>query len=369
MTSTATGRGFTAQLLLLLRTYAEKRASGLLTLRSKRGTKKVFFHEGDLVAVASAEAGERLGNYLVGWGFVSAAQLDKLLEDQRSDARGLGELAVARRILDREAMCRLLRIRAEDALFDLARWEHAEFHFAPVPDLGRAYLELRLPVKALLADLERLVAAWRLIGERVPGRQDVPVVELPQEFRTLSMTEADVLRLVDGRRSLAEVANTCRISQLEVSMVLHQHARDGLVRFSYRAEPAAASLGWPELLREAETALALADLIEAHNHLCRALATGDTSRELQERALEIEERLRAALSVSENDTPRVAGAVADRTTLAAEELALLELVDGHRELREILDRLGGDRMRNLLVAQALVQCGILALAAPAAARS
>ena len=360
-TFSPTGNVAADRLVAVLRALATLKRTGSLTAHGSRGTKKVFFLDGDVVAVASAEADERLGHYLGDWGFITVALRQQLLDAQQASARGLGELAVARRLLDASAMSRLLRIRAEDALFDLARWDDGEYRFAAEQVPARAYLEMRLNIVALLSDLERLAAAWHDIGSGVPGPRDVPGVMPTLGFRTLSMTEADVLRQIDGRRTLAEVAIACRVSQLEVAVVLQKHARDGLLSFlsaPRRVTSLSADARWPELLREAEASLAMADLVEAHDHLCRALSTGDTSRELQDLAMAVEARIRAAVTVSERDTLAPASAGAG-THLRGAEARLLASLDGEEPLEAALDRLGGDRMRGLLVANALAQCGVV----------
>jgi hypothetical protein len=355
------GRDFATQVLGSLRAVSAARQSGTLTVRGGAATKKLFFHQGHVLAVASAEAAERLGHYLVGWGFITQQQLAGLLDEQRDVPRGLGELVVARRLVDRDAMSLLLRIRAEDAVFDLVRWSGGECRFARDVTPVRDYLELRLPVEPLVADLERLLVAWRRIGVRVPGPRDVPFVERRTEFRTLSMREADVLRLVDGKRTLSEVAMLSRASQFEVLVTLQNHAQDGLVRFRSGAPPAAAEKPhWAELLREAENSLAFADLLEAYDLLCRALRTADTSRLLQEKAMAIEHAILQRVVLPEGSVLAPVERLREGTTLGDDERQLVAAVDGRKTLGEVLDAAGGDRTRRLLVAHALVQHGILA---------
>jgi hypothetical protein len=361
------GSAFSARLLASLRAVAAGQQSGTLTVRGSRNTKKFFFHDGHVLAVASAEPSERLGHYLVEWGVLTTSQLAAFLEEQRNTPRGLGELVVARRLIDRNAMSLLLRIRAEDALFDLVRWDEGECRFARDVIPVRGYLELRLPVEPLVADLERLLAAWNRLGARVPGPCDVPHVVPRTEFKTLSMRDADILRLVDGRRSLSEVAMLCRTSQFEVVVILQNHAWDGLVRFAAATPAAAASASephWVDTLREAENSLAFADLLEAYDLLCRALATADTSRGLQEKAMKIEEAIRRQVDLPETAVLRLEGAPVAAATLGRDEAKLVELADGRRTLSEILDRASGDRMRQRLVAHSLVQHGILRVVGP-----
>ncbi len=366
MSRSAVVSAFPAYLLASLRAIAASEQSGTLTVRGGRGAKKLFFHSGQVLAVASADATERLGHYLVGWGLLTPAQLTALLEEQRDVPRGLGELVVARRLVDGDAMRLLMRIRAEDAIFDLSRWENGECRFARDVTPVRGYLEQRLPVEPLLADLERLLAAWRRWGERVPGPRDVPRVVPRSQFKTLSMQEADTLRLVDGSRSLSEVAMLCRASQFEVLVVLQNHARDGLITFT-AASPAAAPASephWVETLREAENSLAFADLLEAYDLLCLALTTADTSRGLQEKAMKIEEAIRRQIALPDSAVLRPAGAPAAAARLGADEARLVTLADGRRTLTEVLDLAGGDRMRHRLLAHSLVQHGLLEVLVP-----
>ncbi len=357
---------FPAHLIGSLRAVAASHHSGTLTVRGGGGAKKLIFHDGDVLAVASSEASERLGHYLVEWGFLTQAQLAGFLDEQRDIPRGLGELVVARRLIDREAMGLLLRIRAEDAIFDLVRWENGDCRFARDVSPFRGYLELRLAVEPLLADLERLLAAWRQLGAPVPGPRDVPHVVALSQSRTLSMREADVLRLVNGRRSLSEVAMLCRASQFEVLVVLQNHAQDGLVHFVTEAPVPAArpEPHWVELLREAENSMALADLLEAYDLLCRALASADTSRLLQEKAMAIEQAIRQRVDLPETAVLAAEVRPPAAATLDVVEKRLAELADGRRTVREVLDLVGGDRMRQLLLAHSLVQHGILAVARP-----
>jgi hypothetical protein len=358
----------TSSLYAVLKVIAGSRSNGTLTVRGRGGTKKVFFHGGHVLAVASADVAERLGHYLLGWALVSRQELESLLEEQRHQPRGLGELVVARRLLDGAEMARLLRIRAEDALFDLARWQDGDYRFAQDVNPVRGYLEMRLPVEAFVHQLEALLAAWRRAGQNVPSRTDVPSLVVRGEFATLSMEEAAIVRRVDGRTSLAEIAMACRRSQLEVAVVLQNYAREGLLEWS--EAPAGAKreeglAGWLELLREAENHIVYDDLVEAYDLLCRALAAGDVSRDAVERALEVEERIRAGLGIGPGAVLRKSAALEARedTWLSSEESDIVGRVDGRRSLSDVIADLSGDALRASAVAHALVQHGVLQVVA------
>jgi hypothetical protein len=348
----------------VLKVIAGSRSSGTLTVRGRGGTKKVFFHGGHVLAVASADPAERLGHYLLGWGLVDHEQLEGLLEEQREEARGLGELVVARRLLDGSEMSRILRVRAEDALFDLVRWDEGDYRFAADVNPVRGYLEMRLPVEAFVHQLEALLAAWRRAGQSVPSPTDLPSLVVRGDFTTLSMEEASILRRVDGSTSLAEIAMACRRSQLEVAIVLQNYAREGLIEWSEGPASTArlaAEAGWLELLREAENHVVYDDLVEAYDLLCRALASGDISRTALERALGVEEKIRASLDIGPDTVLRRSAALAEGEPMALseEEAFIVGRVDGSRPLADILADFPGDSLRGHAVAHSLVQHGIL----------
>lgn len=345
-----------------LRTIASARRSGTLTVRGGGGSKKIFFYDGQVLAVASAEPAERLGHYLVGWGHLTPSQLDELLQQQRHEARGLGELAVARRLLDGEDMKRMLRIRAEDALFDLLRWNDGTFRFAPGLSPVRGYVELRLAVIPFLERVEELMSVWRRFDQRIPDSRDIPQVVPISEFATLTMAEAAILRQVDGQRSLGQVALMCRVSQLEVVTVLQIHAREGLVSFLSATDRAAEPVTpWQELLREAEHSISFGDLLEAYDRLCQALTVWDTTRTALDEALAVESTIRSRLSF----TGEAVLARADSTAsdmgdrLSAEEVAILAHFDGRRPLAAVLADVPGDSLRARVVVHGLLQHGFL----------
>jgi len=354
-----------ATLAASLRTVASGKRSGTFTVRGSRGSKKIFFYGGQVLAVASSEPEERLGHYLVGWGHLTPSQLDDLLQRQRHEARGLGELAVARRLLEGEEMQRMLRIRAEDALFGLLRWEDGSFRFAPGLSPVRGYVELRLAVIPFLERLEELLSVWRRFDQRVPDARDIPQVVPISEFATLTMAEAAILRQVDGLRSLGQVALMCRVSQLEVVTVLQIHAREGLVSFVTAEERAAQQVTpWQELLREAEHSIAFGDLLEAYDRLCQALTVWDTTRTALDEALAVESTIRSRLGFSGDsmlaptETP-VSGA---GSRLSEEETSILARFDGEHSLDDVLADLPGDRLRAQVVVHGLLQHGFLVAA-------
>jgi len=362
MNDVLTGPVTRGTLAAALRTLATGRRSGTLTVRGSRGSKKIFFYDGQVLAVASAEAGERLGHYLVGWGHVTPSQLDELLERQRSEARGLGELAVARRLLDAEEMKRMLRIRAEDALFDLLRWDEGAFRFAPGLSPVRGYVELRLEVVRFLEHVEELMSVWRRLEQRVPDARDIPRVVPISQFATLSMAEAAILRQVDGQRTLGQVALMCRVSQLEVVTVLQIHAREGLVSFITAAgRSAATATPWQELLREAEHSVSFGDLAEAYDRLCQALTAWDTTRSALDEALAVEATIRSRLGFAPETVlaPAAGPGLAADPRLNAEEAAVLARVDRPRPVADVLAELPGDRLRVEVVVHGLLQHGFL----------
>ncbi len=78
----------------LVQWLASTNKTGTLIIDGSEFTKKIFFRQGDVVAVASDNPCEVLGHYLIGWGFCSPEHIESMISIQDEKQMMLGELAV-----------------------------------------------------------------------------------------------------------------------------------------------------------------------------------------------------------------------------------------------------------------------------------
>ena len=113
----------------LLQWVSQSQKSGTLVVNGKSFSKKIYFRDGQVVAAASDNPKEFLSYYLVGWGYVGEDELEELLDMQDRHGTMLGELLVIVGRVSREELIKVLRVKTEEAVYELFLWEEGEFRF------------------------------------------------------------------------------------------------------------------------------------------------------------------------------------------------------------------------------------------------
>lgn len=121
--------------------------------------------------------------------------------------------------------------RIEDLTFDLMRWDRGEFSWMPDPD-GTA--DTSVDVEELLREVSRRLDELAEIKTLIPSEEAVPAMapQPPEGAVQINITPAEwrVLVLVDGHRSVAEIAAAAGLDDLAAMKVLFGLAAAGLVR-------------------------------------------------------------------------------------------------------------------------------------------
>jgi hypothetical protein len=139
-----------------------------------------------------------------------------------------------------------LDVRLIDVCFHLMRFESGSFEFsanqAPPWTAERA-----TDIGPIVETVEHIVRAWPAVEAVLPSFDVRPQVadELPEESLTLSRTAFKIFALIDGRRTVRQIAREVGHSVVEVGPVLKDLIEHGAVGIE-SAEPARTNV--PDLL-------------------------------------------------------------------------------------------------------------------------
>jgi hypothetical protein len=356
----------------LLQWIAVARKTGTLIVRGE-WKRRIFFDEGQVTLVASDNMRERLGYYLVGWGYLSGSQLEELLGEQQERGRMLGDLLVERGIVPRDELVRMLRVRAEDMIVGLILSGEGEFRFIDHTIPSRASLEVRFMVEQLLFEAARRADELRRLREVVPSNQSVPRVVDHSFAEQLSPHERDVFLLLDGSRSIERAALEARVPEFNVASLVYRGLRGGSLELL--AHDAGTPLSadqreaqWANLLREAETCITFGDLLSAFSHLDTVRRDHGDVPEATRRRDAMLTRLAGILDAAQpegDDLLQLAVDFSDLMKLkfTPEEAFIISRVDGRYTIPQTLSQFPGDRLLARLIVHELVQQGILKLTA------
>lgn len=239
----------------------QARLSGVLTIAAGGVERSVVFAGGEVRGARSTAPGERLGDIALRLGLVgepalaAAARASAPIGKALVDAGHLAPADLWRCLHEQVTAIFQAAILAREGTFFLM--EEA----APEPTAG----PLAVSTQSLLLDGIRRIDELTLFQARIPGSDAVVRRREPRRAHTLRGPEREVLALVDGRRTVAELAAAAHLSDFDAIRILHHLAEIGYV--DANPDPPAGS---PETR--------LAEVMAAMNGLLRRVAAAVPER-------------------------------------------------------------------------------------------
>ncbi|MCD4748361.1 MAG: DUF4388 domain-containing protein [Thermoanaerobaculales bacterium] len=202
--------------------------TGTLLVHGPDYTKKVYFRRGGVVAVASDNAREMLGYYLVGWGFCQENQLRAMVGMQDETQTMLGKLAVRQGYVSEEDLETILVTKTRETIYDLMLWDAGEFRFieSDLPD--RSFIEIQLPAMSFLFEGARQRDERQRMRQVIPDGRCIPaLICLPED---LDPRGTMLLQMMDGRRSVEDIALMNRMSEFDIMKLVYSCVSSGAVQ-------------------------------------------------------------------------------------------------------------------------------------------
>ncbi|RMH17810.1 MAG: DUF4388 domain-containing protein, partial [Acidobacteria bacterium] len=221
-----TGNLKTMALADLLQWLSQGRKSGTLVIDDGQVEKKIFFDQGTIISSASTDRNEYLGNFLVSHGYLTEEQVDEAVAQQKEKKQLLGKILVEMGAIEEEDLDQLLRLKAEESIYDVFTWEEGDFRFLDGELPEEHMIPTSLDVQWLVLEGSRRLDEWARVREHVPSRHCVPVsvADLTQ-LEDLDEADARILALVDDERSVEEISQAANTSLFLVSQTLAQQVQ------------------------------------------------------------------------------------------------------------------------------------------------
>ncbi len=249
------------------------RKTGTLRVTSelRQNTGTVYFEEGVVVGAQILSNPYPLGKLLVRAGRITEDTLTEARDrQQQGDPRRLGEILVAMGAVSQRDLNRYVRRQIEEVVFELVGWSEGYFAF----EEGKSgewptEAETRIPTGLLLMEAARRTEEWSRIEKKISHLGVVPrlapIVDtgapldlLPQEW--------EVLAVVDGSRSVREVAEVLGRPEFEIARTLFGLTTAGIILLedpTRRALEAVGGSDLPILLGEVDQLLERGDAEQA----------------------------------------------------------------------------------------------------------
>jgi len=213
------------------------RKSGVLRVHSAARASEghVYFQSGAVIHATMRDNPHSLGVLLRKAGKLSDAQLGEAMGAQRrGDKRRLGDILVAQGAVSRRDVDRSMRLQVERVVFELFSWKEGNFSFTD-GDAGSvdADAAIRVSTESLLMEGARRIDEWSRMADRLPDVLVVPRLaplgDGPEPAIDLRPGEWEVLTMIDGDRSVREIASSLGVSEFDVAKTVYGMISTGLV--------------------------------------------------------------------------------------------------------------------------------------------
>ena len=208
----------------------QSRLSGLLTVSSDGIDRSIAFKDGEVRGAQSEAPGERIGEVALRLGHLSPEQL----AEATGTGRPLGKVLVEKGFVSAPDLWKCLHEQVAAVFHAILISREGVFTMVdePEPEIGTP---LAVNTQSLLMDGIRRIDEMSLFRARIPGPQAFLRRREPKVPVTLKPQEVRLLDLVDGRRTLAEVARQAHQSEFDATKILYHLAQAGYLEAS--AEP------------------------------------------------------------------------------------------------------------------------------------
>lgn len=237
---------FTLPDVFRLMSFAKK--TGCVDVVRSAGQGKVYFRAGEVYFASSSLSKEPLGQKLVRSRALTEGQLMKALDEQASSKERLGSLLIKSGLVTEEQLESAVRQQIEDAVFDLLRWELGEFEWAPGAEL-ETEVHIGVSVENLIMEASRRLDEYEVIRRKIPsGHAILGMAATPPEGAVeinITPEEWRILVLVDGHRTVAEIAAMVGLDEFGAMRVLYGLVSAGLIELVGEAAPVEQSVPEP----------------------------------------------------------------------------------------------------------------------------
>jgi protein-tyrosine-phosphatase len=232
---------FTLQDIFWLVARAEN--TGELAVVRPSGAGRVYFRNGLVYCAESELVRESIGRTLARRGSIGVDELAAAEEESESSGRPLPEVLLSSESVTQEQLNDAFRNQIEEVAFELTRRDFGEFSWESdakaEPDFS-----LELSVDEVTKATEKRMTQLKRIRKVIPSDQSffsiAPNPKASDGAITVSVEEWQLLSLIDGRSSAADIGREAGLNDLSILTVLHDLVSRGLIEVHTRSQTAAA---------------------------------------------------------------------------------------------------------------------------------
>ncbi len=219
----------------ILQLIASSRKSGTLGIQKDDCIVMVYFKDGSITYGYGPRQTFHLGRLLRERGIISEKQLEEAVRIQAKteNTKRLGEIMISRDYIDRADLVTVVRGQVEELLYSLLSWQSGSFKFYENQFPTDEEILVNLSVENVILEGLRRVDEMNMVKATLPDKEAVYTISASQAGRTrdvsLKALEWNIMALVDGHRSLADVCRLSPVTREEALRTLAHLKLSGII--------------------------------------------------------------------------------------------------------------------------------------------
>jgi len=211
----------------------QARVAGVIEAVLGEVTKRIYLENGYVVHASSSDLADSLGGYLRRVGKLSEADFRSAMAKRATGGRRLGELLIEHGALSPGQVFQAIREHVEAIVWSLFAWEEGTVTFNIGALDTREMVRIQIPLRQVIVQGVKRAANAKSLVTRMGGKETLfgPFYKLEDLIDiALDAEEYRLLAMVDGRRSLYELATKGPLAPPENARLLYAYSVLNLIR-------------------------------------------------------------------------------------------------------------------------------------------
>ncbi|MEW5853293.1 MAG: DUF4388 domain-containing protein [Myxococcota bacterium] len=215
-------------LLDLLGLFSQTRRSVRVVVSRGVVERAILLREGEIASVASSDPRDRLGEFLVRIGKLSAQQLQDALNTAQQTGRKLGQHLVASGALSSHELWSAIQQQITEIICDVVSWRGGSYAVFSLPDNFQFPQTPPLQTQALMLEAVRRADEMSLFRQRIPSYDTLihPTGKMPREC---SPDELAALQTVSAGMTVRDLGSRLQRSEFETTKIVYNLLSSGAV--------------------------------------------------------------------------------------------------------------------------------------------
>jgi|SRR5579884_181641 len=228
------GRIRDTRLPALLQLLRSEGKTGVLTLKKNDLNKSIFIKDGDIIFATSLYADDRFGEMLLKAGKINFKQYETSVDLLKKTGKRQGTILVEQGFITPKDLFEGVVSQVREIVLSAFTWIDGEYEFLEGPLPSEEVITLNISTGDIILDGIKRIQDWnRLVKDLPPLESVLHLSSDPRSlFQTvnLSASEREILRLIDGQRTLRDVLSISSMPSMDCARLLYFFVTAGILK-------------------------------------------------------------------------------------------------------------------------------------------